>query len=285
MITEVLGGGDRRDIHFYSPSVTKIGSGLIVANEIRAGSRISAPIIDGGTINGGTINGATGNFEGEVRASKLIGLPSSMAVDGYVSSNRYRGVTFAARKGSDIFATPIDNDDRASKLGAVTLGTIKIPPELFERKLIITFHVPEIHIPRSAFTTNLDESVISGTTSPVQNFTFVRVVKKSGNPSNPDTNKYPYDRILNDSTLSYRYTINDNRVYEATREHITSLTIPAVTDDKTAPDIEYELQFAILPRYNQTLPGFTAKLYFHKLEAVLVKSEGYDFDVNIYGSL
>lgn len=283
--TQVLGGGNIRDIHFYSPSVTKIGSGLLVANEIRAGSRISAPVIDGGTINGGVINGATGNFEGEIRAAKMIGLPSSMAADAYISSNRFRSVSFQARKGSEIFSTPADGDDRARKYGAVNLGTIKIPPEQFERKLIITFNTPEIHIPLSAFTTNLDESVISGSTVPVQNITFFRVVKKSGNPSNPDTNKYPYDRVGNDSTLSYRYTKDNNRIYEATREHITSLTIPAVTDDKTAPDIEYQVQFAILPRYNQTLPAFTAKLYFQKLEAVLVKSEGYDFDVNIYGTL
>ncbi len=50
MFTEVVGSGNTRSSHFYSPSIIKVGSGLIVANEIRAGARISAPVIEGGRI-------------------------------------------------------------------------------------------------------------------------------------------------------------------------------------------------------------------------------------------
>lgn len=54
--------------HFYSPSVVKLGSGVLVANEIKAGTSITAPII-----NGGVINGATGNFAGDVKAGRVVG--------------------------------------------------------------------------------------------------------------------------------------------------------------------------------------------------------------------
>lgn len=45
--------------HFYSPNVTKLGSGEIVANTIRAGSEITAPVITGGKVKGTLIYGAT----------------------------------------------------------------------------------------------------------------------------------------------------------------------------------------------------------------------------------
>lgn len=76
VLTEVVGSGNVRDVHYYSPSVIKVGSGLIVANEIRAGSKITAPTIEGGVVNGTQINGAKidgGVITGvETYGSKLI---------------------------------------------------------------------------------------------------------------------------------------------------------------------------------------------------------------------
>ncbi|QZI93201.1 hypothetical protein SIPHO049v1_p0076 [Vibrio phage PS14A.1] len=74
----VLGSGNQRDLHVYSPSVVSVGSGVISASIIRAGALITAPLIkggrvEGGVIKGGRIEGATGDFEGTVKVGKLIG--------------------------------------------------------------------------------------------------------------------------------------------------------------------------------------------------------------------
>lgn len=80
ILTQVAAtSGTVQTSHFYSPSGVKLGSGSIVANEVRANALISAPVIEGGTINGGVINGATGNFSGEVEAGKVVGVVGAVA--------------------------------------------------------------------------------------------------------------------------------------------------------------------------------------------------------------
>lgn len=54
-----IASGNVGEVHLYSPGGTKLGSGLIVANEIRANTLITSPRIEGGTITGGALTGGT----------------------------------------------------------------------------------------------------------------------------------------------------------------------------------------------------------------------------------
>lgn len=91
----VDGSGNTVATHFYSPSVIKVGSGIVVANEIKANARIVSPLIEGGTIKGGHIEGTTGYFEGEVEAGKVVG------VVGTVSKSINLGTIWRARRSSN----------------------------------------------------------------------------------------------------------------------------------------------------------------------------------------
>lgn len=55
-------------LHFYSPSVVKVGSGILTANEVRANALITSPVIQGGKVEGAQIIGGTGLFGKETGA-------------------------------------------------------------------------------------------------------------------------------------------------------------------------------------------------------------------------
>ena len=124
MFTEVVASGNASTIHFYSPSVIKIGSGLIVANEIRAGSLITAPTIEGGLINGTRIEGATGYFSGDVEAGRVVG------VVGSATQSQRSFVTWATRR-----STGTDYE---------IIGRVKVRRENFDRTVVVTAHLDSL---------------------------------------------------------------------------------------------------------------------------------------------
>lgn len=93
LLTKVVSSSTVLDTHFYSPSVIKVGSGLIVADEIRANSKISSPIIDGGEINGTEVNGVVVNgskfYGGLMYGGKLITGSSGMLTPSEYNQERY----------------------------------------------------------------------------------------------------------------------------------------------------------------------------------------------------
>lgn len=135
MFTEVVGSGNTSTVHFYSPSIIKVGSGLIVANEIRAGALITAPkivggTVEGGVIKGGRIEGATGDFEGTVKVGKLIG---------GVGLTSWGALELGWRMSWSVNGTPY-------KL--ITKVRLRIPKEDFKRKGVITLYLSDVKASR-----------------------------------------------------------------------------------------------------------------------------------------
>ncbi|AHI61253.1 host specificity protein J [Vibrio phage SHOU24] len=82
------------DTHIYSPSIVKVGSGIIVANEIRANSLITSPVIKGGTVEGvevigSTVKGGKGLF-GPESGAPYEGHHTRIGTDGTIDTDRLR---------------------------------------------------------------------------------------------------------------------------------------------------------------------------------------------------
>lgn len=70
-------------IHYYSPSVVKVGSGILTANEVRAGSKVTAPVIEGGTMSAASITGGTMSATAITGGSAKFGPAGGAPYGGY----------------------------------------------------------------------------------------------------------------------------------------------------------------------------------------------------------